>query len=174
MEPRFHGPDDARIQRALRELSVATGGKAPRTMMAVARYMKTSAQLNFRRQSSPDGMRWWPSRRAKEQAGQTLRDTNRLYRSLTTRSGPAFAEAGTSVPYAAAHNFGIRKIVNIRAHRRTVKGVTKTGRAWAKTFSVKAFARIMFLPQRQFLGFGPADRAEILRLLQEGLVKAQT
>lgn len=164
------GIDDARILMAFEKLKAAGGDT--RTMQGIARYMKSSAQLRFRSQTDPDGRGWWPSNRARKEGGQTLRLTGRLQRSLVWRAGPAFAEAGTNVAYAAAHQFGVRKIVTVRAHRRMTKHVDKDGhRMSVRSTPVRAFARYMFLPRRAFLGFSGADRAEILRQLREGIAR---
>lgn len=172
MEPRIT-LDDKRIQEGLRRLSTNGGStNALGAMNAVARYMKSSTQLRFRSGKAPDGSSWWPSNRAQREGGQTLRDTNRLFRSITWRAGPGFAEAGTNVPYAAAHHYGVKKAVNIAPHRRNMKGTTKSGRSWAKSVPVKAHARIMFLPRREIFGFSAADRVEILNILGQHLVPA--
>lgn len=161
--------DDKQVLAMLERLRALSDGRAQPVMQDIARYMKTSTQLRFRTQRAPDGRSWWPSARAKAQGGQTLRDSNRLFRSITWRAGPNFAEAGTNVVYAAAHNFGIRKVVSIKAHRRMTKGRNRAGGVSVKSSPVKSHARLMFLPQRQFAGFSQADRTEILRILAEGV-----
>lgn len=170
MDPRID-IDDRRIQDALKRLDVASGGNAPRAMAAIGRFMKTSTQLRFRQGKGPDGSTWWPSNRARKEGGQTLRDTNRLFRSITWKSGPAFAETGTNVVYAAAHHFGVRKIVTVRPHRRITKGRNKAGGISVKSVPVKSFARLMFLPRREIFGFSTTDRVEILDILREHLLK---
>lgn len=160
--------EDTRVQEWLGRLRES--GRNPRAaLVSIARYGRTSTQMRFRNQIGPDGRRWWPSARAKAQGGQTLRDTNRLYRSLVWAVGPGYAEWGTNVIYAAAHNFGIRKFVNVSPHRRRLQGTTKSGRAWAKVVPVKSFARMMFLPRRQFIGFSATDREAIIDILREFL-----
>lgn len=157
---------DTQVLAALERLRRVSGGNARPVMSAIARYMKTSTQLRFRNQTSPEGHRWPPSQRARRQGGQTLRDTNRLYRSISSSSGPHHAEVGTNVVYGAAHQFGVRRVVNVGAHRRQMTGQSR-GRSWAKSVPVKSFSRMLFLPKRPFLGFSQADRAEILDILRE-------
>lgn len=161
--------NDVQVLAMLERLRGLSGGRALPVMQDIGRYMKTSTQLRFRSQQGPDGQRWWPSQRAKSEGGQTLRDSGRLFRSLTWRAGPNFAEAGTNVIYAAAHQFGIRKVVTIKAHRRMTKGRNKAGGVSVKSRPVKSHARLMFLPRRPFAGFSPADRREILDILREGI-----
>ncbi|MGN7832654.1 phage virion morphogenesis protein [Pseudoxanthomonas sp. 22568] len=165
MEPRID-INDAAVLAELRRLDIATNGNAPRAMAAVARFMKTSTQLRFARGEAPDGSRWWPSRRAEEQGGQTLRDTNRLFRSITWRAGAAYAEVGTNVIYAKAHHYGVRKIVNVRAHRRMRRTRWEGGMS-VKAVAVKSFARLMFMPRREIFGFTDNDRARILAILRQ-------
>lgn len=166
--------DDTRVNHWLRRL--ADSGLNPRpALVAIGRYGKTSTQMRFRAQLDPQGRQWQRSERAKAQGGQTLRDSNRLYRSIVWSVGADYAEWGTNVVYAAAHNFGVRKMVSIPAHRRQISGTTRTGRAWAKAVPVKAHRRMMFLPQRQFIGFSTDDRAEIIEILREHVERtAQT
>lgn len=164
------GVDDARILAAFENLKAAGGDT--RTMQGIGRYMKTSAQLRFRTQTDPDGRSWWPSNRARSKGGQTLRDTGRLLRSLVWRAGPLFAEAGTNVAYAAAHQFGVRKLVTVTAHRRMTKRVDSDRHVVSvRSSPVKSFVRRMFLPIRAFMGFSQADRTEILRQLREGVAR---
>lgn len=172
MDPRID-LRDAQVMAALRRLA-AFGRGAVAVMRNVARYMKSSAQLRFRRQAGPDGQRWWPSRRAKEDGGQTLRLTGRLLRSITWRAGPDYAEAGTNVAYAAVHQFGIRKLVTIRAHRRMRKiQDADRQRVAVRASQVKTHVRLLFLPRRPYMGFGAEDRLAIRDILLEGIEAAK-
>jgi phage virion morphogenesis protein len=163
--------DDTQVNHWLRRLTSVARNPRP-ALVAIGRYGKTSTQLRFRTQLDPQGRPWLRSKRAKEQSGQTLRDSNRLFRSITWSAGSDYAEWGTNVVYAPAHNFGVRKMISIPAHRRHMSGTSKSGRAWAKAVPVKAHRRMMFLPQRQFIGFSAADRAEILDILREHAERA--
>lgn len=157
--------DDRAVHSWLKRLNET--GRNPRpALVSIARYGKTSTQMRFRTQTDPDGRRWWPSNRARKEGGQTLRATSRLRNSIVWAVGLGYAEWGTNVVYAAAHNFGVRKMVTIRAHRRNMKGTTRTGRHWAKQVQVHSFARLLFLPRRQFVGFGATDREAIIDILR--------
>lgn len=157
--------DDRAVHSWLKRLGESGSNPRP-ALVAIARYGKSSTQMRFRTQTDPEGRRWWPSNRAHKEGGQTLRDTGRLRNSIVWAVGPGYAEWGTSVVYAAAHNFGVRKLVTIRAHRRNMKGTTRTGRHWAKQVQVRSFARLLFLPRRQFVGFSTADRQAIIDILR--------
>ena len=108
--------DDRQIEIQLERMRRAADGQgALPAMRAIARYGKTSTQLRFRDQKGPDGKRWIPSEPALERGGQTLRKTNRLFRSITGRATPGEALCFSS-PFSTAEraspawrfNFGTR------------------------------------------------------------------
>lgn len=165
--------DDARVRIALERLRDFPRDEARGAMAQIARYMKTAAQLRFRNQAGPDGRAWVPSKAAKKRGGQTLRDTNRLFRSLTWRAGPDYAEAGTNVVYGPVHQFGILKVVSIRAHRRITRRTHgERGAVSVRSTPIKASRRLMFLPARPFLGFSDADANRILDILRRRIEAA--
>ena len=166
--------DDAQVRAALQRLQALGRPGAQRSILAdIGRFMRTSMQMRFRRQTGPDGMRWTASQRAISEGGQTLRDSNRLFRSLTWRADRSAVEAGTNVVYAAAHQFGVRDIVTVAAHRRVRRTEDKRrGVAKATNHQVKSHTRRMFLPARPFAGFSRDDRTEILAILREGVERA--
>ncbi|ADH63792.1 hypothetical protein Mesil_1917 [Allomeiothermus silvanus DSM 9946] len=65
---------------------------------------------SFAGQRDPWDRPWKPSIRAETTGGQTLRQSARLQRSMTSQTalttGPAGFEVGTNVQYAAAHQYG--------------------------------------------------------------------
>lgn len=154
----------------------------PRSALAdVGRYGVSSTRLRFRTQTDPDGRRWFPSRRAKEQGGQTLRDTSRLNNSITYNADNTGVEWGTNVRYGAAHQFWVYRAVRIGAHQRRNSKVQKyqvltTSKAGKKRLStrtekinstrtwVRAHSRIMRVPRRAFLGVNSNDRLAILQI----------
>lgn len=171
MDPRIELNDEA-IHRKLQQLREFPVREGLRVFTAIGRFLKTSTQLRFRSQQAPNGQRWWPSARARRDGGQTLRDTNRLFRSITYRATNHSTEVGTNVAYAAAHHFGVRKIVNIRAHRRTTRrSHGERGAVSVKSAPVRAHMRLMFLPKREIFGFSPADRTGILDILARRLAE---
>lgn len=95
--------DDREVAEALRRLERQGGDLRP-VMREIAGDMLDDVQENFARQGRP--LRWKTSKRARKQGGQTLRDTNRLYRSIMARSDATSAMVGTNVRYAAIHHFG--------------------------------------------------------------------
>ena len=105
------------------------------------------------------------SRRMNSRA--TLVRSGRLKRSIRKiREGSDFAIVGTDVPYAAAHNYGVRGRVDVKSHSRT----STTG----NVSTVKSFRRTMTLPRRQFMGESHAmarlierdQVAELMRIIR--------
>lgn len=93
------------VRPALQLLAARLGDLSP-MMREIGGQLEASTVLRFEREVGPDGRGWLPSRRAREQGGQTLTDTARLRQSITHRAGPDSAEVGTNVVYAAIHQFG--------------------------------------------------------------------
>lgn len=165
--------DDARVRIALERLRKFPANEARDAMAQIARYMKTAAELRFRMQIGPDGKTWTPSKAAQKRGGQTLRDTNRLFRSLTWLAGPDYAEAGTNVVYAPVHQFGINRIVSVGAHRRQTKGGdARRGTISVRSSPVRPYRRHMSLPARPFLGFSDGDANRILDILRRRIEAA--
>ena len=132
--------DDAALLGALDGLETAGRDMSP-AMADIAAYLLLSTQERFELGIDPDGDPWIPSERAIREDGQTLVDQGLLLGSLTTDSGPDFAEVGSNVAYAAIHQFGGR-----------------AGRNLATT-----------LPQRSYLGFSDDDGGEVREILVDFL-----
>ncbi len=136
-------------------------------------------KTNFRRQGSytETGLRPWKARKGKK-GGSLLVKSGRLKRSL--RAAPTYDDARvvTDVPYAQAHNEGVKKTVRVRSYTRNHYGTKKVGKG---TFSIKSrkentrkmkfkngsskvrsFIRKMNLPARPFMNTDPL----LLRLLE--------
>ena len=118
-----------------------------------------SVKQNF----SSGGRPGWPA--LKKRQGEPLRDTGRLMASVTTRAGVVrethtatshVLEIGTNVKYANAHQFGVNKSVNVRAHARKGK-------------PVRAHSRRMNIPARPFLVLQAQDKTEIMQVFSDYL-----
>jgi phage virion morphogenesis protein len=188
--------DDRQVEIQLERLRDAMQGQGSlAAMQEIGRYGKTSTQFRFRDQRGPDGARWLQSQAARERGGQTLRESNRLYRSLTWRATPGEASWGTNVVYAAVHQYGIAENVNVRAHTRMfvrrlgarteylkpkkrgrkaklVQGSIGESGASVRRVEVKAHQRPMLMHRRPFLGFSLADRSEIWEILRDHIEQA--
>ena len=125
-------------------------------MRTIADIMRTQTLERFEAETGPDGVRWKPSQRALEDGGLTLTDTGHLKQSITAASTATSAVVGTNLLYAAIHQFG----GSIRA---------KTQKALKTPFGPRGAVN---MPARPFVGFGPADIAEIEAVLDNHLARA--
>lgn len=165
--------NDSRLDAQLQYVRTLPRREGSGIMAAIARYMKSVMQLRFRTQVGTDGKAWPQSKAARQRGGQTLRDTNRLYRSLTTRSGIDYAEAGTNVVYARVSHFGILRVVTVRPHRRMTRRVHgERGAVSVRSSPVASSRRLMFRPARPFAGFSVADPPRILEILRRRIAAA--
>jgi phage virion morphogenesis protein len=164
---------DRQVEIQLERLRDAVQGRGSLSaMQAIGRYGKTSTQFRFRDQKGPDGKRWIPSEPAIERGGQTLRRTNRLFRSLTWRATPGEASWGTNVVYARVHQYGIAEVVSVRQHKRRHQVVRPDGSSSLKMVEIPAHRRPMLMHRRPYLGFSLYDRSEIWEILQEHILEA--
>jgi phage virion morphogenesis protein len=140
--------DDSALTRALAAAAETATDTRP-LMQQVGAAVLTSTQMRFEREAGPNGNPWPPSLRARLGGGKTLRDSNRLYQSLTFNAQADQVEVGTNAIYAAIHQTG----GTIRAkNKKALK--FKVGGAWISKESVT-------IPPRPFLGIDDDDRAEI-------------
>jgi phage gpG-like protein len=129
--------------------------------------------------------------RDKRKGRAILIDSGRLRRSIRIVSNSrGIVRIGTDVPYAKAHNEGVRLglIQNVKGHKRrlTKLGITKKkalksrtriefGRVDSGFTVVKAHKRRIDqrIPQRQFMGSSPYLTARLKRILQAELMKGR-
>ena len=108
--------ESAALNAALSRLAAALANPAA-AMDQVGRYLVASTLRRFERERAPDGSPWLKSARALAEGGQTLTDTGRLRGSIahTVGDGGRAVEVGSSVLYAAIHQFGGRAGKGLRA-----------------------------------------------------------
>lgn len=127
----------------------------------IGQALVTSTVHRFERETGPDGQPWKPSRRAREEGGQTLTDKGRLRGSITHVAGPTFVDVGTNVLHAAIHQFG----GEIRPKGSGKLYIQRGGAVTAVVDSVT-------MPARPFLGVDDADRDAISEILLDALERA--
>lgn len=180
--------DDAAVQEALDRVGAA-GGDTSAMMADITAAMLLSTHRRFETESDPDGKAWAPlkprtaAQRARGRGNapanpKILRDTNRLYSSITGQSDDTTSQVGTNVVYAGIHQTGgtitqypqsrtirMRKVGRKRLFaKRTHKRVTEH----RATFGT----RTIVIPARPYLGFSDEDRAELLAIGEAHLVRA--
>lgn len=154
-------------------------------MAAIAGYMVTAVQRHFETETGPDG-RWAPlsPRTAARRIGRgrrgtenMLRVTNRLYSSITGEATDTSAAVGTNVAYAAAQFLGAT--IKMPAREQDIHlGRTNRGKRFVRasarrkeTMRVSIGAHTIVIPARQALYLDDEDRAEILRIVEDGFRK---
>ncbi|WP_337267062.1 phage virion morphogenesis protein [Oryzifoliimicrobium ureilyticus] len=168
------------------ERLVATTQNASQIMSEVAGYLLSSTQERFQRETGPDGKKWQAlsPRTASARAGRgvrgydhILRDSVRLYNSLTTASNATTATVGTNVIYAGIHQFGGTIEQGERSQKLSLKRIrgkrgmrfVRSGRKGAIEREVTIGARSITIPARPYLGVNAADEAEIAAIIEAGL-----
>lgn len=160
--------DLARLEDTAADLSPA--------MAAIASHLESSTLFRFETETGPDGQAWLPSQRVLAGGGQTLTDTARLRQSIVSASGPDWAEVGTNLVYAGAHQFGatIQRNARQQAIYRRLDG--RTGELSAQFVrrsksnfaqDVQVGAHDIDIPARPFLGVGDGDEASIIEILTD-------
>lgn len=124
------------IGRALVSMQLRMRDMRP-VLAEIGASLLTSTQRRFEDEAGPDGGAW----DANQRGGAILRDTARLYQSLTYQVGADQVEVGTNVIYARIHQLG-----------------GQAGRGKSVT-----------LPARPFLGLDDEDRREVLAIVNDHL-----
>lgn len=176
--------EDAEVNAALSRV-VQAGGDTSALMSGIGAAMLYSVQRRFEIETGPGGSAWprhaprtarqRAQRRSRGAAPLTpklLRDSNRLYSSITQDVSAATAAVGTNVIYAAIHQTGgvITQYPQSRKVRfRKVAGRLRFARKAHKRAVEKPVTfgtRTIVIPARPYLGFSDADRATILALAE--------
>jgi phage virion morphogenesis protein len=158
---------------------IAVSARPSAMMRDIGGYLLFSTQRRFETETGPDGVKWpaLSPRTAKARAGRgkvrgtdhILRQSVRLYNSLTMASDDTTAQVGTNVEYAAIHQFGGPIQMPERQGRVTFKKIrgkrgvrfVKAGTAKATVQDVSIKAHTINMPARPYLGINGADQEEI-------------
>ena len=182
--------EDEAVNAALSRAEAA-GANTKSLMRDIAAAMLFSVQRRFETETGPDGRSWarHAPRTAKARINRKrrgnqpvtpklLRDSNRLYQSISSEAGEREAATGTNLVYAAIHQQG--GTVTQYPQSRRVR-FRKSGRRIL--FARKAHKRVIekpvtfglrsiVIPARPYLGFSEADRAQILEIAEEHFADA--
>ena len=151
--------DDKAAQAAFARLDAAGADLSP-LMANLGAALLASTQQRFETETAPSGSPWPQSLRAALDGGKTLRDSGRLYQSLTYQAGPRQVEIGSNVVYAAIHQLGGKvSAKSAKALRFKVGGQFVTKKS-------------VTIPARPFLGVDDGDRREIQDQVSAWLARA--
>lgn len=141
------------IERKLAGLVKAFGDLEP-LMQGFGLYLESATIDRFENERGPDGQRWKPSLRARQQGGKTLTDSSQLRSSITSQAGPDSVEVGTNKIYGGIHQFG---------------GTIRPKNGEYLTFRLPGGLGVrrvksVTMPARPFLGLSSEDENELLAL----------
>ncbi|HEX8224474.1 MAG TPA: phage virion morphogenesis protein [Allosphingosinicella sp.] len=137
---------------------IAAGQDFSGPMKLIAVHLSGAAKLRFEREAGPDGTPWKKSRRAREEAGQTLTESGDLKNSIREDFGRDYAAAGPEASGGAAIYARIHQLGGI-----IVPKVKK-----ALSFAGRLFARVV-MPARPYMGFEADDPEFIVETLSNHL-----
>lgn len=156
--------------------------ESPASIMAsIATFLVSRTQRHFETETGPDG-KWKPlsPRTAARRIGRRrrgtdhiLRDTTRLYSSITGESSETEAAVGTNLIYGAIHQLGGE--VKIPAREQDIHlGRTNRGKRFVKasakrkeTMRVNIGAHTITIPARPYLYLDDEDEAEIREIVED-------
>jgi phage virion morphogenesis protein len=127
---------------------------------AIGEALVSSTQQRFEDQERPDGSKWEPSLRAKNEGGVTLTDKGTLKKSIGYAASPAKVTVGTSMKYAAIHQRG----GTIRGKKGKLKFPLPGG----------GFAQVdqVAVPERSYLGLSEEDVKEVREMMVQHMRQA--
>lgn len=139
----------------------------------------TITQDRFEAERDPDGRRWEETQRG----GAILRDTNRLYQSLTYEVEADGVVVGSNVVYAAIHQFGgtikhaartttIYRKYNKKTGELGNRFVKKRNSNFATDHSVGEYEAV--IPARPYLGVGAGDVPALEGVILDHIERALT
>jgi phage virion morphogenesis protein len=135
-------------------------------------YLIRETVTRFEQERDPDGAAWEPlsplTLAFKKNTG-ILTETTDLRNSFSRKANRMSVKVGSDRPYAAVHQFGLKRALNISAHRRKVKSRSRKGVQSGVAF-VRAHERKVSIPARPFLGFTAQDEKELAALLNDHLM----
>lgn len=158
----LRAPDLPRFDAILAQLEDRAADLSP-LMDRIGQAMESSTIERFDEERAPDGSRWAPSIRAREEGGKTLTQSARLRQSITHNVlGGDAVEVGTNVEYAGVHQSGFEGAVTVKSHKRGLTHVFGRKLQSPRQVLIPSFSRSMNLPARPFLGISADDELEII------------
>lgn len=138
---------EAKLAAIVRTLDEPTG-----LMEHLGGVLETQTSERFDRETAPDGARWSPSIRVRQQGGKTLSQRGILRNSIHSVANRLSVEVGTNLVYAGVHQLGAT------IHAKSAAGLRfqlpgKLG--WRRVMAVE-------IPARPFLGLSTDNGEEIV------------
>lgn len=156
--------DDKDVMAKLSEVA-ARGKNLQPALAGFGDYLILVTKDRFQTEQDPEGKPWKPLSEftlLQKNRWEILTESTDLKTSFRRAADDTSVRMGTDNEYAALHQFGLKKTLNIKSHQRK----TKTG-----TATVKAHTRKVDMPARPFLGFTDQDRSELIETIKEHLLR---
>lgn len=163
------------VIEAIKALVDAGGAARGKTLRAIRDVMVEGIRSRFKTQTSPDGIPWKPSLRARVEGGRTLVDKGLLRNSIMGAVNGNIASVWTASIYSAIHHFG--GIIRAKNKpylwfpmRATVKVVTSARGGMLKKprrVSLTRWVRLkqVTIPARPYMGLSEFDWAKITQVV---------
>lgn len=149
------------VEAKLAALAAIFGDLTP-LMQHLGGVMEYQTAERFRSETAPDGSRWKPSIRARQDGGRTL-DTGRpnsMARSITREVTASSVRVGTNIIYAGVHQDGAK----IRAKSDAGLRFQLPGKlGWRRMMEVE-------LPARSFLGLSDDNAEELIEATEDFVI----
>lgn len=162
--------DDTEVMAKLAEVAARGKNLAP-VMGAFGDYLVKETVARFEQEKDPEGNPWAElsdfTLKFKKNT-QILTESTDLRNSFSRKANATSVRMGTDRKYAALHQFGLKKTLKIKSHRRKVATRGKKGISSGVAF-VKAHDRKIDIDARPFLGFTDQDRRELIEIVKEHL-----
>lgn len=143
------------IEAKLASLARAFGDLTP-LMETLGGVLETQTSERFDAETAPDGTRWKPSLRARQDGRKTLTDRTTLRRSIHSVASRSRVEIGTNLIYAGVHQSGAK----IRAKTSAGLRFQLPGKlGWRRVMEVE-------IPARPFLGLSQDNAEELLEEIE--------
>ena len=120
---------------------------------------RSSIELRFRSGKDPEGNKWQPSKRVREEGGQTLVKTTDLKNSIQSKVLPEGFAVGTNVKYATTHQLGAKDRVIKPKKKKVLRFPINGSFRSAKEVHVD-------IPARPFMGFSEQDYLDIQETIE--------
>ena len=150
---------DGNVNELIAKLNKMTNIDKRGVMTAIAEGLRTSTVERFDAQETPNGKKWTPSIRVREQGGKTLTHTAKLKTSIKSQVNSEGLAVGTNDIRAASLQFGDDRTIRAK-NGKYLK--FKIAGQWRNVEQVK-----IHIPKRPFIGVSKDDEEDIKDILNQ-------
>ncbi len=164
--------DSHEVDQLLGEMAARAANLVP-AYKSIGEYLVRQTEEHFDQERDPLGKPWQdvtPATRRRKRHSKILTESTRLRGGIAYHVTANGVEVGTMLAYAAIHQFGgdiqIPARTQTLAFGRGGRFMSRRAASKKRSGSVRiavatSAGHVVHMPQREFLGIGPADEAEI-------------